>query len=397
MFLEFFYLLRAKGLEVSINEWMALVEALDKGLAQSSLTGFYHLCRSVIIKSEADYDKFDAVFAEYFKNVQTPEDLPEEFWNWLSDGERERDINDKGDGDDFFRELDEILQMFYERIQEQKEKHHGGNYWIGTGGTSTMGRGGYNKQGIRVGGKGRHKSAVQIAGERNFRDFRQDNILDIRQFQMAFRKLRQYSSRVEGEKTELDIDQTIDKTCENAGLLQIVYDKPRKNTVKILLLIDSDGSMLPYSRLCNQLFQALRKSNHFKDLQVYYFHNCIYDNLYNNPFCKRGDWVDTNWVLGNLDSEYKVIFVGDAAMAPSELYRKGGNSVIGLWNKELGIEWLQKFKRRYKKQIWLNPIRQAEWEWTYGAQTIQAIGDVFPMFELSLDGLEQGIKKLLVK
>lgn len=397
MFLEFFYLLRAKGLEVSINEWMALVEALDKGLAQSSLTGFYHLCRSIVIKSEADYDKFDAVFAEYFKNVQTPEDLPEEFWKWLSDGERERDINDKGDGDDFFRELDEILQMFYERIQEQKEKHHGGNYWIGTGGTSTMGRGGYNKQGIRVGGKGRHKSAVQIAGERNFRDFRQDNILDIRQFQMAFRKLRQYSSRVEGEKTELDIDQTIDKTCENAGLLQIVYDKPRKNTVKILLLIDSDGSMLPYSRLCNQLFQALRKSNHFKDLQVYYFHNCIYDNLYNTPFCKRGDWVDTNWVLGNLDSEYKVIFVGDAAMAPSELYRKGGNSVIGLWNKELGIEWLQKFKRRYKKQIWLNPIRESEWEWTYGAQTIQAIGDVFPMFELSLDGLEKGIKKLLVK
>ncbi|MCI8647615.1 MAG: VWA domain-containing protein [Firmicutes bacterium] len=397
MFLEFFYLLRAKGLEISINEWMALVEALDKGLAGSSLTGFYHLCRSIIIKSEADYDKFDAVFAEYFQHVMTPEDLPEEFWKWLSDGERERDIDDKGDDDGFYRELDELLQMFYERIEEQKEKHHGGNYWIGTGGTSTMGRGGYNKQGIRVGGKGRHKSAVQVAGERNFRDFRQDNVLDIRQFQMAFRKLRQYSSRVEGEKTELDIDQTIDKTCDNAGLLQIVYDKPRKNTVKVLLLIDSDGSMLPYSRLCNQLFQALRKSNHFKDLKVYYFHNCIYDNLYNTPFCKRGDWVDTTWVLSNLDSEYKVIFVGDAAMAPSELYRKGGNSVIGLWNKELGIEWLQKFKRHYKKQIWLNPIRQSEWEWTYGAQTIQAVGDVFPMFELTLDGLEKGIKKLLVK
>lgn len=396
MFLEFFYLLRAKGLEVSINEWMALVEALDKGLAESSLTGFYYLCRSIVIKTEADYDRFDAVFAEYFKNVQTPEDLPQEFWDWLSDGERERDINDKG-GDDFFRELDELLQMFYERIEEQKEKHHGGNYWIGTGGTSTMGRGGYNKQGIRVGGKGRHRSAVQIAGERHFQDFRQDNILDIRQFQMAFRKLRQYSSRVEGEKTELDIDQTIDKTCENAGMLKLVYEKPRKNTVKVLLLIDSDGSMLPYSRLCNQLFQALRKSNHFKDLQVYYFHNCIYDNLYNTPFCKRGDWVDTNWVLSNLDSEYKVIFVGDAAMAPSELYRKGGNSFIGLWNKELGIDWLKKFKRRYKKQIWLNPISESEWEWTYGAQTIQAVGEVFPMFELSLDGLEKGIKKLLVK
>ncbi|MCQ4635208.1 VWA domain-containing protein [Anaerovorax odorimutans] len=397
MFLEFFYLLRAKGLEVSINEWMALVEALDKGLAKSSLTGFYHLCRSILIKSESDYDKFDAVFAEYFKNVQTPEDLPEQFWKWLSENERERDIDDKGDAEDIQRELDELLQMFYERIQEQKEKHDGGNYWIGTGGTSTMGHGGYNSQGIRVGGKGRHKSAVQVAGERNFRDFRQDNILDIRQFQMAFRKLRQYSSRVDGAKTELDIDQTIDKTCDNAGLLHLVYDKPRKNTVKLLLLIDSDGSMLPYSRLCNQLFQAVSKSNHFKDLKVYYFHNCIYDNLYNTPLCKRGDWIDTNWVLSNLDSEYKVIFVGDAAMAPSELYRKGGNSVIGLWNKELGIDWFKKFDRRYKKKIWLNPIKESEWEWTYGAQTIQAVGEVFPMFELSLDGLEKGIKKLLVK
>ncbi len=397
MFLEFFYLLRAKGLEVSINEWMALIEALDKGLCGSSLTGFYHLCRSVLVKSESDYDKFDAVFAEYFKNVQTPEDLPEEFWKWLSENQRERDINDKGDAEDIQRELDELLQMFYERIQEQKEKHDGGNYWIGTGGTSTMGHGGYNSQGIRVGGKGRHKSAVQVAGERNFRVFRQDNILDIRQFQMAFRKLRQYSSRVDGAKTELDIDQTIDKTCDNAGLLSLVYDKPRKNTVKLLLLIDSDGSMLPYSRLCNRLFQAVSKSSHFKDLKVYYFHNCIYDNLYNTPLCKRGDWIDTSWVLSNLDSEYKVIFVGDAAMAPSELYRKGGNSVIGLWNKELGIDWLKKFDRRYKKKIWLNPIKEVEWEWAYGAQTIQAVGEVFPMFELSLDGLEKGIKKLLVK
>ena len=179
--------------------------------------------------------------------------------------------------------------------------------------------------------------------------------------------------------------------------MSLVYDKPRKNTVKLLLLIDSDGSMLPYSRLCNRLFQAVSKSSHFKDLKVYYFHNCIYDNLYNTPLCKRGDWIDTSWVLSNLDSEYKVIFVGDAAMAPSELYRKGGNSVIGLWNKELGIDWLKKFDRRYKKKIWLNPIKEVEWEWAYGAQTIQAVGEVFPMFELSLDGLEKGIKKLLVK
>lgn len=214
---------------------------------------------------------------------------------------------------------------------------------------------------------------------------------------MAFRKLRQFSSKVEAQKTELDIDATIDETCDNAGMLKLVFDKPRKNTVKVLLLIDSDGSMLMYSKLCNRLFQAVSQANHFKDLKVYYFHNCIYDHLYTTPYCKRGEWVETDWVLRNLDSEYKVIFVGDAAMAPSELYKKGGNSFIGLWNEELGIDWLKKFKRRYKKCIWLNPIEKISWDWTYGSKTINAIKDVFPMFELTLDGLEAGIKKLLVR
>jgi len=397
MFLDFFYLLRRRGLDISFNEWLTLIEALDKGLCNSSLLTFYHLCRNILIKSEADYDKFDMIFAEYFQGIETPEDLPSEFWDWLNEDIKVRDINDKNMLDDFVLELDELLQRFKERMEEQKERHDGGNYWIGTGGTSTMGHSGYHERGIRVGGEGRHKTAVQVAGERNFKDFRQDTILDLRQFQMAFRKLRQYSSRVDGAKTELDIDATINETCDNAGNLKLVFDKPRKNTVKLLLLFDSDGSMLPYSRLCSQLFQAVSKSNHFKDVKVYYFHNCIYEHLYTSPNCRRGDWVETDWVLSNLDSEYKVIFVGDAAMAPSELFRKGGNSFIGLYNEEIGIDWLNKFKRRYKKQIWFNPIPQAEWDYTYGYQTLQEIKAVFPMFELTLDGLEAGIKKLLVR
>ena len=397
MFLEFFYLLRARGLDVSINEWMTLVEALDKGLAKASLTGFYHLCRSILIKTESDYDKFDQVFAEYFKGVETPEDLPEEFWKWLEEGDIERALDDLGDKELFAKELDELLRMFEERIKEQKERHDGGNYWIGTGGTSTMGRGGYNPAGIRVGGRSRHKTALQVAGERNFKDFREDTILDIRSFQMAFRKLRQYSSRVDGQERVLDVDKTVDETCDNGGLLSLAYEKPRKNTVKVLLLIDSEGSMLPYSRLCNRLFQAVSRSNHFKDLKIYYFHNAIYDQLYTPPHCKMRDSVETTWVFNRLDSDYKVIFVGDAAMAPSELYRPGGNAIIGLFNRETGMEWFQKFKKRFKKQIWLNPIEKKSWEWTYGAQTIHDIGQVFPMFELTLDGLEKGIKKLLVK
>ena len=397
MFLEFFYLLRARGLDVSINEWMTLVEALDKGLAKASLTGFYHLCRSILIKTESDYDKFDQVFAEYFKGVETPEDLPEEFWKWLEEGDIERALDDLGDKELFAKELDELLRMFEERIKEQKERHDGGNYWIGTGGTSTMGRGGYNPAGIRVGGRSRHKTALQVAGERNFKDFREDTILDIRSFQMAFRKLRQYSSRVDGQERVLDVDKTVDETCDNGGLLSLAYEKPRKNTVKVLLLIDSEGSMLPYSRLCNRLFQAVSRSNHFKDLKIYYFHNAIYDQLYTTPHCKLRDSVETTWVFNRLDADYKVIFVGDAAMAPSELYRPGGNAIIGLFNRETGMEWFQKFKKRFKKQIWLNPIEKKSWEWTYGAQTIHDIGQVFPMFELTLDGLEKGIKKLLVK
>lgn len=397
MFLEFFYLLRARGLDVSINEWMTLVEALDKGLAKASLTGFYHLCRSILIKTESDYDKFDQVFAEYFQGVETPEDLPEEFWKWLAEEDRERALDDLGDKELFAKELDELLRMFEERIKEQKERHDGGSYWIGTGGTSVMGRGGYNPAGIRVGGKSRHKTALQVAGERNFKDFREDTILDIRSFQMAFRKLRQYSSRVDGQERVLDVDKTVDETCDNGGLLSLAYEKPRKNTVKVLLLIDSEGSMLPYSRLCNRLFQAVSRSNHFKDLKIYYFHNAIYDQLYTTPHCKLRDSVETTWVFNRLDSDYKVIFVGDAAMAPSELYRPGGNAIIGLFNRETGMEWFQKFKKRFKKQIWLNPIEKSSWEYTYGSRTIQDIGQVFPMFELTLDGLEKGIKKLLVK
>jgi uncharacterized protein with von Willebrand factor type A (vWA) domain len=397
MFLDFFYLLRARGLDVSLNEWLSLVEALDKGLCDAGLMSFYFLCRSVLIKSETDYDKFDVIFAEYFQGITSEDDLPAEFWDWLNNDVKVRDINDKKMMDEFLLELEELLERFKERMEEQKERHDGGNYWIGTGGTSTMGHSGYHERGIRVGGESRHKNAVQIAGERNFIDFRQDIVLDIRNFQMAFRKLRQFSARVDEAKTELDINETIDETCDNAGHLKLVFNKPRKNTVKLLVLFDSDGSMLPYTAMCNRLFQAVSKSSHFKDLKVYYFHNCVYDHLYTTPSCRRGEWLDTNWVLNNLDSEYKVIFVGDAAMAPSELMRPGGNSYIGLYNEEPGMEWLTKFKKRYKKVIWLNPIRARDWEYMYGSPTIMKIKELFPMFEMTIDGLEQGIKKLLVR
>ena len=394
MFLEFFNVLRLHGLKISLDEWLVLIDALNRGMAENSLMEFYFLCRNILIKSETEYDKFDQAFYEYFKGVESVDEIPQELKDWLSHGELERLIDDMPEWAKEY-DLETLRRMFRERLAEQTEKHDGGNYWVGTGGTSPFGHGGYNPAGIRVGGEGRHQSAIQIAGERNFRDFRQDNELDTRQFQMAFRKLRQFSSRVDSLKTELDIDATIDATCENAGLLKLVYEKPRKNTVKLLLLMDSDGSMRSYSKLCSQLFQAVNQSTHLKDLKIFYFHNCIYDYVYTDPYIVDGRWIETEWLFKNLSSDYKVIIVGDAAMSSYELMARGGNINWYAWNSEPGIDWLKKFKRFYQKVIWLNPIKERLWNHAWGARTISMVREVFPMYELTLDGLDKGIHKLL--
>ncbi len=399
MFIKFFYLLRERGLKVSLNEWMSLLDALDQGLAQSSLSAFYYLCRAVLIKSESDYDKFDMAFAEFFRGIETPEEIPEEVWEWMDKdlAKYGRIIDEKmkellAQGFDF----DQLQEMFKERLQQQHEEHHGGSHWIGTGGTSPFGHGGYNPAGIRVGGESRHRSAVQIAGERNFRDFREDNTLDIRNFQMAFRKLRQFSSKNDGPKTELDIDQTIQATCNNAGNLKLVFDRPRKNTMKVLLLFDSGGTMSRYSELCSQLFQAAHQSNHFKSLKAYYFHNCFYQELFTDPSCRRKTSIDTKWVLNNLDSDYRVIIVGDGCMAPSELLRTGGASYRVSYNQEPGITWLKRVQKKYPHVVWLNPMSKRVWDIVYGNVTLGMIRDIFPMYELTVEGLDQAIKKLLV-
>ncbi len=397
MFIEFFYLLRQHQLTVSIKEWLDLIHALDKGLCGPSLLDFYHLCRSILVKSEVDYDKFDLAFYEYFKDMEPPFAIPEEVWNWLSGGEKSKEeLYDKIDPNAPLHEMEQLVEMLEQRLQEQRSCHRGGNYWIGTGGTSVLGHGGFSDQGIRVGGESRYRSALKVANQRAFRDFRQDNIIDTRQFQVALRKLRQYSATVESPKTELDIDATIRETTEAGGFLRLVFEKPRKNTVKLLLLFDSDGSMLRYSRLCSALFQAAHKANHFSDLKVYYYHNCIYEHLYTTPSCIRGEWESTEKVMNTLGSEYRVILIGDGAMAPEELLRPGGNCIIGLYNEQPGVYWLKRIREKYPHHIWLNPIEEEDWGSAFGHMTISAIRELFPMYELSLEGIEKGIKKLLV-
>ena len=259
---------------------------------------------------------------------------------------------------------------------------------------SIFGNSGMSPVGIRVGGESRYRRAFRVAGERRYRDFRQDNVLDTRQLQVALRRLRQYSGLVDLPATEFDVDNTIKDTAENAGILKVRYKKPRQNTVKVLLLMDSGGSMEYYGSLCSTLFHAVSKSGHFKDLKIYYFHNCPYTRLYKDPTLDPNRAVPVSWVLSNIAPEYKVIFVGDAQMHPYELFEPF--PVVKEGEPESGLDCLRRFKDRYRHIVWLNPGDRPTWgeEWT---ETYDAIDRLFPMFPLTVGGLEEGMKKLLAR
>ena len=398
MFVEFFYLLRSRGLKISLNEWMTLLLGMEKGLHRSSLTGFYQLCRAVLIKTEADFDRFDQVFLEFFKDVPWQGELPEDLLDWLNHPTEDlrRSLEQlKAMGGFPDETLEELLKMLEQRLKEQHEEHNGGSYWVGTQGRSAFGNSGWHPNGIRVGGESRHRTAMMVAGDRKYRDFRRDNTLDTRQFQTAFRLLRQLSAQGDTSDRELDVDGTIRDTCDNAGTLQIRWRKPRRNAVKVLLLMDSGGSMEYYATLCSQLFQAATKSNHFKELHTYYFHNCIYDTLYNEPSMWYQDSVPTEWVLQQYDASYKVIIVGDAAMNPYELREKRYNWGQGTYGPS-GLEWLDMFRRQYPHLVWLNPEPMPASP-TYWGQTHYQLGQIFPMFQLTAEGLEQSMKRLMVR
>ena len=397
MFIKFFETLREKGLGVTLGEWLTLQEALDKGLCGSSLTQFYYVARMILVKSETDFDKFDMAFDECFKAAQRDTEVGKEMLRWLDKSDmmelaQEEARNHLNQMEDLRIDKEDVEEKFRQRLKDQDSEHNGGSFWIGTMGKTSFGNTGGNVGGVRVGGKTGYQSAFAVVGARKYRDFRDDRVLDNRQFQMAFRKLRQFSSRLDIPETELDIDGTVDKTCGNGGCLQIVMKKPRKNAVKLLLLMDSGGTMIPFSSLLNDLFQAVHKSNHYKDVKTYYFHNCIYSKMYKTPECENGDWVDTEWMFRNVGSDYKVIIVGDAAMAPEELYSSTGN-YRGPNGGLSGYEWLQLLKRKYKKIVWLNPKMapgRAPWR---EAET--AVKELFPMYKLTVDGLNQAMVKLM--
>ncbi|MCR4609439.1 MAG: VWA containing CoxE family protein [Eubacterium sp.] len=396
MFTEFFYVLKDKGLNVSMTEWITFMDALDKDLSESSLDVLYYLGRMILVKTESDYDKYDLAFMEYFKNIKHTDEVPENIMKFLDKkGMKPDEQNIAMYGYDQKRDMNETKRMFRERITEQNSEHNGGNYWIGTSGGSAFGHSGRNKGGIRVGGTTGMRSAFAVNGERRYVDFRHDKTLDIRQFQVAFRKLRQYSSRLDVPETELDLDKTIDSTCNNGGYLKLEYQKPRKNTVKLLLLFDCGGTMYPFMELCNSLFQAVHKANHFKEVKTYYFHNCIYSKLYKTAECEYGDWIDLEEVFRKTDKDYKVIIVGDAQMAPEELFDVNGN-YRGPNDGKSGYDWNVMLSKKYKKIIWLNPRYHAglssRLTWMEAEDTL---AQIYHMYPLTVDGLKEGIKKLM--
>lgn len=363
-------------------------------MALSSLTGFYHLARAVLVKSETYYDRYDLAFYSYFQGIETPVELTEKVLKWLEKALPPRHISDEERKQFQEWDLDDLRRRLEQRLREQNGEHHGGDKWIGTGGRSPFGHSGYHPAGIRIGGESVNKSAVKVAAQRNFKGFRTDATIGVRQFEVALRKLRQLSSKVEGPLDELDIDETIRETGDKGGLLHLVWTRGRKNMVKVALIMDSGGSMDPYTRICNRLFTAMNRSSHFKDLRFFYFHNCVYEHIYLDSSCHMKSALRTEDFLRMLGPDYKVIFLGDASMAPSELTMPGGSIDWSYSNDEPGIAWLRRIAAHFDHAVWLNPIPSPFWDRAIGNYTISMIRDVFPMFELTVEGLEGAIKKL---
>ncbi len=389
MFIDFFYHLKNFKIPVTLTEWMTFMDALEKGFANNSLTGFYYLARAILIKSETLYDQFDIAFKTYFENLKIDQLDISHILEWLQNAIEKREFSKEELAKIKNYTFDQLRELFEQRLKEQKEQHHGGSKWIGTGGTSPFGHSGYHPGGIRIGGDTGNKSAIQIASERKFKNYRTDITLDVRQMKVALKKLRILKNI--GSEDELDIDETIDKTCKNYGEIELIFKKSRKNNAKLVLLMDTGGSMIPYASLVNRLFSAANSTNHFKDFKYFYFHNCIYDNLYIDYYSNES--YPTGLFLKTFDRDYKIIMVGDAMMAPPELFMKGGAIDYYYYNETTGIEWLNRIVEHFNSVVWLNPIKSHYWN----HPTVKAIYNLMPMFELTVKGLEEAVKELIKK
>ena len=390
MFINFFFNLKARGIPVSMHEWISLHKALELNLNNCSLTRFYYVARSILVKNEILFDRYDLAFLDTFEGIETSDELLDQIMDSLRKV-KELKLSEEEKMQLEAMDLDEVIRNFEERLNEQwKEgfsEHIGGNRYIGTGGRSPFGAWGYNPAGVRIGqGESRHKRAVQIAEKRTFRNYSNDITLDTRQMRVAMSHLRSLLP-VKGTDN-LDVEATIDKTCKNAGEIEFVWQDKEKKSSKVVLFMDVGGSMTPYSQLVERLFSAA--SSQLTRFRHFYFHNCIYQDIWLNM--ERNESTSTFDYLKNEDYDYKAIIVGDAEMAPSEL--TWVNGAVDYWyhNDIPGVIWLQRIKDKFKDSIWLNPLPSRAWDQT---NSIRIVRQVFPMFELTLEGLDEGVKFLM--
>ena len=377
MFNDFLYHLRQYGLDVSTKEWLTLQEALEMPLHDCSINGLFTLSLAILCKSETEYDKFEVAFLDYFQDViryveaSGKDDISAQILDWVNNPGRNGARIIRKTAEDITDEMrswtrEDIEKKFRHRLRSQRSEHNGGYHYVGTHGISPFGNSGSNP------------NAIRVAGQRTFQDFREDNVLSIRQFQMAFRRLCRYSEQA-GVEEELDVAKTIHDTCQKGGILQIRYKKPRKKHIKVLLLMDSGGSMGPYSQLCSQLFQAASRSNRFKDLKTYFFHNCVEEYLYTNPTLEEQYAVSTQKILRECGGEYKVILVGDAAMDMSDLTF---HPLENTQNNQgfSGQDWLRAILQQCPYAVWLTPSdAQGRAVWRLGADLCHHLRHVPPL------------------
>lgn len=390
MLIEFFYELRKAGLGVSVTEFLTLLEALDARVAGLSVTEFYHLARASLIKDETLFDRFDQVFAHYFKGIEALELDPETAIpsEWL-DKRGELELTDAQKAEiEALGGWDKLMETLKERLDEQSERHQGDNKWIGTAGRSPFGAFGFNPEGIRIGqGASRHRRAVKVWEEREFADLDGDREIGTRNMKMALRRLRRFAR--EGAADELDLDATIRGTARNAGHLDLVMRPERHNTVKLLIFFDVGGSMDDHVAVCERLFSAV--SAEFQHLEYYYFHNFPYEGLWRDNARRRSERFDTQQICRTFDTEYKAIFVGDATMSPYEIAYPGGS--VEHWNAETGEVWLRRLLEAFPRAVWLNPEPRQRWDYTPSIQMTRELMDD-RMYELTPNGLDAAVSEL---
>ena len=390
MFLDLFYGLRKEGVPVSIQEWRMLMTALERGLHGSNLLSFYHLSRATLVKSEIYFDAFDRVFASVFHGVEGELSLSDELEQWLNDPKQFDGLTDEQRAQLERLDADELMRKFLETLDQQDERHDGGGRWVGTGGHSPFGHGGEHPTGIRVGGESRSRSAMKVAEDRRFEDYRTDSTLDLRQTKVALKRLRHLTRS--GPYDHLDIDESVNETCKNGGDIEVVFSKEKRNNMRLLLLMDVGGTMDPYHAPVSRLVTALHEERGLRDFRAYYFHNCIYDTLGKTARLYAGEPVPTGELFRVLDERWRVLIVGDAAMHPAELMNPRGNINPRYESETRGVDWLVRISNYFDRTVWLNPDPPKIWG---HSQTCQIIQRFFPMFHLSVDGIEEAVRALV--